>query len=74
MDLKNNPTGMRKSVRPYHRRRSWLILFALLVTLAGMPALGAGPAFALPPDPIAKMLNPDQPETTGSIPAPRGAQ
>ena len=28
----------------------------------------------LPPDPIAKMLNPDQPETTGSIPAPRGAQ
>jgi hypothetical protein len=28
----------------------------------------------LPPDPIARILDPDQPETTGSIPAPGGSR
>jgi hypothetical protein len=43
-------------------------------TLDNLPERLPLVARPLPPDPIAKMLNPDQSETTGSIPAPRGAQ
>src|SRR2546428_7983195 len=33
-------------------KRGWLLVLVLLITLIGMPGLGASPVFALPPEPI----------------------